>query len=513
MKITLINPPWYHFEKSQLFSFNLGIGYLSSYLKSKNHQVCVIDALFGKESKTAIKVKLKYQTVYCIGKPYKQIIKEIPKDSDFIGLHAPFNNHATIIEDLSKAIKKKLPKIPIIVGGPYASACPKRALSEAVDYVIIGEGEIPLEKLLSGGKPEGIRGFGFKQNNRMIENGMAECITNLDLIPFPDREVLHYKEILSSLEKPKVRKGTEIIEIEERGFPILTSRGCPYDCHFCSIHHINGYKWRFRSPENVLKEIKETVQKYDLNAITFQDDMLTADIQRFNKILDGLLALKKGMMPNLSWSCPNGIRVDHLNEEIIQKIKESGCTSLVLGVQSGDPDMLQIMNTKLDLSKVEETVRLCKKYNIPTAGFLVFGYPGESRASFFKTLKYARGLYKAGMEEFRINIARAYLNTKMYELCKEKNYFIVKDIENLIIFPGTESEANIRTPEFDPKELIWRRDFAQRHLMSYENKIYWKTVYFLEMLNLKEKLKYLLPQKHWFSLKRAFFKLSQRLKF
>lgn len=514
MKLTLINPPWYHFEENGgLFSFNLGIGYISSYLKSKGHEVHIIDALFGEGSNNCIKVNLKYQTVYRIGKSFEQIIKEIPKNSDYIGITAPFSNHLTIIKELSEKIKEKIPAIPIIIGGLCASASPEQVLTKAVDYAIIGEGEIPLEKFLNGENPKKIKGFVFRKDGRIINNGMAEFITDLDVIPFLDIKSLHYNEILSSLKLDKIRKGSEIIEVKEKGFPILTSRGCPYDCHFCSIHQINGYRWRFRSAENILKEIKAYIQEYAIDSIAFQDDMLTADIERFKKILDGLIKLRSKYKKALSWSCPNGIRIDHLNEELIKKIKESGCSSLVLGVQSGDPEMLKIMNTKLDLTKVEETIKLCNKYTVPTAGFLVFGYPGETRKSFFKSLRYAQKLYQSGMKEFRINLARVYLNTKMHMLCKNKGYLVIKDIENLVVFPKTDSEANLITPEFNPKELIWRREFAQKHLMSYENYFYWKLVYYLERFGLKEWLKHFVSAKQWGLIKNKMFKLLAKIDF
>ncbi|MCK4326621.1 radical SAM protein, partial [bacterium] len=450
--------------------------------------------------------QFKYQKVWRVGLPYDEVVKRIPSDVDFIGIGAPFSNHANIIRELSKEIKNIYPKIPIVIGGTYASTSPEDILTTDVDYAICGEGEVPLAQLLSGRSPDKIKGLAYKRNSEVITSGRAEVIEDLDEIPFPARDVFHYNRVLDSIGPARIRVGTDIIESESRGIPIITSRGCPYDCTFCSVHFVHGYKWRFRSADNVIKEIIEVKEKYNVTDLSIIDDHLTAKHDRLVQILDRLIKLDLG----IRWSTPNGVRLEHLDEEILTKMKKAGAVSVVLGIQSGDPKMLKIMRTKLDLRKAEKTVEICSRIGLEMAAFFIIGHPGEDRASFRKTIRYGQRLGKYGLKDFRINIARAYPKTKLFNYCKENDLFVRKDVENILIFPGEELEANIKTKDFDPKELIRRRNYTKRKLMAVENQFYWNIVYYAERLKLKEVIKKLLPERVWNNVKRIVYKILKR---
>lgn len=506
MKITLINPPWYNNTNTPSRSMNLGLSYLASYLRSKGHNVEAIDSLFENNA-TIVPVKFKYQTVYRVGLDYASIAKRISKDTDLIGISAPFSNHATIIQELSREIKKIHPNKPIVIGGTYPSTSPEDILNMEVDYAVCGEGEIPLDKLLSGEKPSSIKGVYYKEDGKLLGSGKADIIMDLDQAPFPARDLFHYNEILETVQKARIRINTDILYTQVRSVPIITSRGCPYDCTFCSIHFVHGHRWRCRSAENVVKELQELVEKYHVDEVSIIDDHLAAKRDRLISILDRLIELNLG----LKWSTPNGIRVDYLDEEILTKIKKAGCNSLVLGIQHGDPQMLKTMGTKLDLSKVEEVVKIGHKLELEMAAFFIIGHPGEDKKSFMKMIKYGQRLGKHGLRDFRINIARAYPKTKLYNYCKENDLFIRKDVENILIFPGDDTEANIMTKDFNAAELIYRRNYAKRKLMAVENNLYWNIVYYTERLKIKEIIRKLLPQKLWNYLKRIMFKITKKV--
>ncbi len=505
MKLTLINPPWYNNLPVPVDSTYLGLGYLASYIRSKGHDVDVIDALF--EGRDNIQpVKFKYQKAYRVGLPYETVIEKIPKNTDVIGISAPFSNHATIIKELSSMIKKRYPDRPIIIGGAYPSTSPEDLLRLEVDYAIRGEGEIPLEKFLSGENPSRIKGFCFKESGRLINNGMAEIMDNLDCLPFPDREAFRFNRLLDATNRARLRQGTEIIEFTLRDVPIITSRGCPYDCSFCSVHFVHGHKWRQRSAKNVIDEITDLIEKFKINEVAFIDDHLTANRDRMVELLDRMIKLELG----ITWTTPNGVRVDHLDEEILVKMKKAGCRSLVLGVQHGDPKMLERMGTRLDLSKVERIVKIGSRLGLEMAAFFIIGHPGEDRKSFMKVIEYGRKLGKYGLKDFRINIARAYPKTALFNYCIENDLFVIKDTENLLIFPEDNTEANIRTRDFTPAELIWRRNYAKRKLMAVENSFYWNMVYFTERLKIKPLIKMLFPKRIFKKTKKVFFNILKK---
>jgi radical SAM superfamily enzyme YgiQ (UPF0313 family) len=204
MDITLINPSWY-FEKSGriILSQNLGLGYIASCLRANGHEVRIIDALAEGLNKKVL-VKTKYQKLKRVSLSYKKIVKKI-KYTDLIGITAPFINHAKIVEDLSAEIKKSFPETPIILCGVYPSTIPTNALGKGVDYVIRGEGEIPIVKFTSSVKTSRIKGLVYRKEGKIIDLGASEVYLDLDKIPFPARDLLPMKRYLHL--SPRISSG------------------------------------------------------------------------------------------------------------------------------------------------------------------------------------------------------------------------------------------------------------------------------------------------------------------
>ena len=505
MKFALINPPWYSPIAMKFQTSNLGLSYLYSFIESKGqHKVVPIDALFETPEMPVelVPVQFKYQLVYRVGISYENIAKQIPPDTDYVGIAAPTSNNAKIIQELNAVIKKMHPNVKTLIGGPYASASPEDLPKLGVDYSIYGEPEVPIGELLEGKNPKEIKGFVYVENGEMKTLGKADLMENIDDIPYPNREVFHCNELLNKLGVKRLRDGVDIVETKARGVPMIWSRGCPYDCKFCSIHSMNSYKWKYRSPENVIGELIELKEKYNVDEIAVLDDHLIGNRSRFIKILDAMINQKIG----LEWGNPNGVRVDYLDREILEKMKASGCNSCVIGIQNGSPRVLEKMDTKLDLRKVEKVVKDCIEVGLNTAAFLIVGYPGERRKDFMESIKFCMNLSrKYGLKDWRINIARAYPKTRLYFDAIQNGWFVNKDVENMIYFPGDDTEANLCGEGVTPKEAIWRRDYAKRKLMSVENPIYWNAVYYMERLKIKQTAQKYIPDKIWYGIKKRFY--------
>lgn len=508
MKVALVNPPWYSPVPEKFSAANLGLSYLASWLKSKGHEIIPVDALYG-NAVESVPVNFKYQEAFRIGVSYDNIASQIPQNIDYIGIAAPFSNHKRIIQELSTVLKKSHPRSKIMIGGPYPSTSPEELADlPHVDFGFNGEAEIAVDELLAGKSFENIKGLAWWNNGKVQVNGRTETIKDLDSIPFPDRSLFHCNEILDTRGSARIREGVEIKYKKVRGVPLITSRGCPYDCNFCSIHFMNGYKWRYRSPRNVVDEMIELKERYNVEELAILDDHLNGKRDRFLQILDLMISENVG----LQWALPNGIRVDLLDREVMQRMKEAGCNNVVLGVQTGSQKMVERMNTKLDLAKVDKIAAIGKEIGLNMAAFLIVAYPGEDKQTFNESLSFCMRIgRKYGIKDWRINIARAYPNTNMYNEVKKNDWFYKKDPENLLYFPGHPTEANITCSDFTPEEALRRRDYAVRKLMSVENPLYWTLIYYLERLKIKQTARKIVSDKLWYDAKKVMFNIANKV--
>ncbi len=353
MKITLVRPNYY----SHLVTPPLGLGYLASFLKEKGYQVEIIDALNSGFSVTEI-VNL------CQG-------------TDLVGINC-LSAYFLEVKKLSRELKRR--KFTVVIGGPHASALPELTLEETrADYVITGEGELPLwqlvESIANNCSSEDIPGVMTKKKQN---NGKGRLIENLDSLPYPD-----WEQIDPSTYKKAPHGG--LIKTFPVA-PIISTRGCPFECTFCASPFLWERKIRFRSPENVVGEIEYLCKNFGVKEIHFEDDNLTLKKDHVTAICR--LMINKKIKVN--WATPNGVRADTLDREILMLMKRSGCYFIALGIESGSQEILNRVKKRTDLGTVERVVRLAKEVGIITQGFFVFGLPGESDQTVRETIRFAK---------------------------------------------------------------------------------------------------------------------------
>jgi anaerobic magnesium-protoporphyrin IX monomethyl ester cyclase len=229
------------------------------------------------------------------------------------------------------------------------------------------------------------------------------------------------------------------IDTRGRYMEVFSSRGCPYHCIYC--HKIFGRRFRARSPENVLEEIKLLYQRYRIREIHFEDDCFNLDVKRAKRILD--LLIESGM--DLSIRFPNGLRADFVDEELISKMKKAGAYQISIGVETASPSVMRMIKKRLDLRRVEETVRLALKYGLTMRGFFMIGFPGETREEIMQTLWYARNL---DVHFASLSIVTPYPGTELYDMAVRGGYIKERDYGRYFF-----DRASIESPEFTRQEL------------------------------------------------------------
>lgn len=449
MKILLINIPFAFDDKKNIkMSHCIGILQIAAYLIKNNHEVAVIDAL--SEGFEQIE---KHNNYYRVGLSDDEIVERITPEFDLIGISVPFSHFAKLAHELIFKIKARYHYIPLVMGGVYPSSQPELAVKSGADFLILGEGEEPMLHLINylSNKTNELPSWIVKKDSD-LQNVSSYYTRNIDLLPLPARELIDFNRYLTHSPRNDPH-------FKRRSASIVTSRGCPYDCEFCSVHNVCGYKWRPYSAQRVLEEINQLVDNYEVNNIEIEDDNFTLDAERVEAILNGIIEINKKKQ-FLSWQASNGLRVETLNERLIKLFKDSNCGDICIALEHGNKEMLEIMGKKLDLDKFQKVIGLLKKYNIGAYIFTINGYPGETKERYADALSFYSMIKKIfpGIKFYSF-IAQPYPNTKLFKRCIAEGYLpgnIFSDLSGINLF-STSNKVWIETPDFNRAEVLRRK--------------------------------------------------------
>ena len=412
-KVLLFTTPVFTFENN--IDVNplppLGLAYLGAVLENSGIAVRIFDCLAeGWNNRTKVADNL-----IRIGSSFDEIediIREF--EPDIVGVNSLFSRQEKNARQIYAIAKKVDQNIITIAGGAHPTALPKLVLSdENVDFVVLGEGEetiVDLIKIIEGKRDVStLDGVGYKKNGQVKIIPKTKFIEDLDKLPFPARHLLNMEKYFGL----KASHGTRL---RQRFSPIVTSRGCPAKCTFCSAKKVWGGKFRSRSPENVIAEIKLIIDKYQIQEIMFEDDNVTFDAKRAAKIFDLMTEEKLDVV----WDTPNGIAAWTLTEELIDKIKESGCCRLNFPIETGNQYVMdKIIKKPLKLEKIKPLVNYARRIGLDVGLFLVIGMPGETEDQIWDSFHTAKELE---VYSPHISIATPYPGSELYDLCIEKKY-------------------------------------------------------------------------------------------
>ncbi len=412
MKVLLIQPPYTIFRTEEKKCHPpLGLAYLAAAIKNK-HDIVILDALAEGYSQEYHFEKqfLRY------GLPFEEIKKRIEEiKPDVVGVSCLFSTQSENAHKVCAIVKEIDKKIITVMGGAHPSAIPEEVLADNnVDFVIIGEGEDTLNKLLTNLEYNGniqaqdLDGIAFRYNDGFKVNRKSYFKEDLDGASLPYWEIFPLEKYFT-INNPHggVVKNTPFL-------PVITSRGCPFECIFCSIHNVWGRNYRKRSAENVLLELDYLTKKFGIKEILFEDDNLTLDKERAKAIFKGMA--DKNF--NLSWSVPNGIAVQTLDEEMLVLMKNSGCYRISLGIESGDEFVLKKIIKKPTIPKIiTPIINKAKELGLETIAFFVIGFPGETPTHIKNTFYYAERL---GVDIVNLFFAIPLPGTRLLEICREK---------------------------------------------------------------------------------------------
>lgn len=312
-------------------------------------------------------------------------LRSIGKSFDIAGITL-FTKDLAVCREYLGVLKESNPAVITILGGPHPSALPVETLGffgELCDFVIAGEAETALPGLIDGIsegnlRPETVEGLCYREGDRVVVNDR--------IYPEPLDNYRVAWDLIPPASYPRAPHGAIFKQYPVA--PIITSRGCPYGCLFCAGHKVTGKKIRRRSIPNVLDEIRLLREVYGVKEIHIEDDNFTAD-KRY--VMEFCREIGR-QFPGLSWVCPNGVRIDTLDREMLEAMKETGCYSLSFGLESGNDDILGAMGKKLTVAALRDKIELVDRIGLDTIGFFILGFPGETRRHIENTISFALSL-------------------------------------------------------------------------------------------------------------------------
>lgn len=408
IKIALVRPPSVIAINSYIASITppIGLAYLGGSLIKAGHDVQIIDSVgIDPERKESIGDGLILR-----GLGYVEICNLIPKNVDLIAVSGMFSSEWISYKNLINLIAEKFPKTFLIVGGEHFSAAPELSMDSCpgVDAVVRGEGEETIVELANAIDKKMswsfIPGIVIRdKSGSYIRNSNRLRIRALDDIPKPAWELVPMENYLRSGSSYGVNLG--------RSMPMIASRGCPYQCTFCSSPQMWGTRWVARSPALLVDEIIEYKEKYNITNIDFYD--LTAIVKR-DWIIEFTNELIKRKV-NITWQLPSGTRSEAIDSEVCALLYRSGCRNMNYAPESGSEIVLKEIKKKVKIDRMISSLKSAIKENINVKMNIIIGFPFERHIDIIKTLIFLVRLSWVGAHDVSIGVFAPYPGSELYE--------------------------------------------------------------------------------------------------
>ena len=438
------------------FMPGLGIMYLAAVLEERGFHVAIRDtAVEGNDIRIHTDINSNLEIIGERDETIRDYVANFKPD--LVGISVLFYTQSAQGQNVAKIVKSINPSTLVVIGGNQVSENYASIMkNKNIDYAMINECDLVfadfVEAYFSGKDYKKIPGLVYRTDGGLKVNNNNSFIENLDEIPLPARHLVNmekYFEIGLS-HNPYAR--------HPRVGYVMTSRGCPEKCAFCTSPIRWGRKYRRRSIENIGLELRQLRDEYKVGEIQFEDDTLSINLKHLHKLCDTIEPL------GLLWNTVNGIRIDYhgrkpeVQDEMFRRMADSGCYQVCFGLESGDQRVLdELLNKNLKLSTAEPCINAAKKAGLSVHLFLMVGFPGEALEEMERTIAYAKML---GPDSCSISIFTPLPGTSLYKYAYENDYFVDGFTEDNILF----AKSNIKIPGFTPEEF-------EKQVMAWTNEL------------------------------------------
>lgn len=407
MKVCLIRPPILvpRTNMTAIFSPPIGLAYLGGSLRSAGFDVELIDglgeAIDGRHQDG--------EDCVLFGLSLPQVVERIPADAAVIGVSAGFSFEWPTCRKLVDLIRARFPAAYLIAGGEHATALPAESLAESgLDLIVLGEGEETIvevaRKYESGVRDvSDIDGIAYKTNGKIVVNPRRARIRNVDEIPEPSWDLVPLENYLERQLGFGVSLG--------RSMPVLASRGCPYQCTFCSSPQMWTTRWVARDPDLLLNELQYYQERYKVDNFDFYD--LTAIVKK-DWIVAFCRKIEERQM-SFTWQLPSGTRTEVIDEEVAGLLVASGCRNLSYAPESGSPDTLKRIKKKVEPARMLSSLRASRRAGLNIKVNIMLGFPGETKKNVAETFRFIAALAISGAHDLSIWAFSPYPGSELFK--------------------------------------------------------------------------------------------------
>ncbi|MFC1590763.1 B12-binding domain-containing radical SAM protein [Candidatus Omnitrophota bacterium] len=436
LKIVLVSPPFSYGKVNILGpkSPRLGLAQLAACLREQGYgNIRIIDA-------TAMD--------YGEREVVEAILNEEPA---FVGFTATTTEYPIVLK-IAEKLKKERSSVCCVIGGPHITVMPETFRGDVFDYAVIGEGEKTILELMdyvfhAKGDVSRIKGLAFTRNAKLISTDQREFLQDLDTLPMPAHDLLpvdHYRP-------PAMSDRGRLFTC------MITSRGCPFQCSFCSSSRIFGRRIRSRSVEKVIEEIDYLQDRFGISHIYFQDDEFIVNRKRLLAFCDAMKKRKR----NCIWDCLG--RVSDIDEEVARAMAEAGCIGIIFGAEFGYQEGLDRVGKRITLDMTRKAIRVTKAVGISARASFMMGFPWEGEKEIRKTIDFAMDI-KADILALQIFIP--YPGTEIYQQMLDENLIVNREWSDYIQHSISGTRPIIRTRHISDTDLKRLNNAAFRRMLT-----------------------------------------------
>lgn len=458
--ICLVRPPAveaFRFSTGSV-TLPLGLAYIAAALEAAGRSVHVVDAVGEGPS-----VRTRYYKGYLIGLALEEVVRRVPADAQWIGITTIFTHEWPAVVKLVELLKAAYPDKKIVLGGEHVTSLPEFCLATSkADVLVLGEGEeivVDLAAVLAdGGSLDELDGIAYREGERIHVNRRRPRRIDVDAIAPPawrhfDVRGYHAHRFVGGMYSPELT------------IPMLATRGCPYQCTYCSAPNMWTPRWVPRDPKLVADEIEMWVTQHGARNFPFQD--LTAIIQK-----DWIVAFCREILDRgleISWQLPTGTRSEAIDAEVAALLKRSGMISMSYAPESGSETTRRLIKKKMNTERLFESIDAAVGADLNVSAFLVLGFPHDRREHFAENLPFVDRLAAAGVPDISIGYYMALPGTELFhslyddgDIVLDRAYFR-HILDSLSIWPLQSYCANLsRVALFGWKVRLFARFYGAR---------------------------------------------------